>query len=135
MAITKWGRKESIIWPPHSPIYTYGAVFIAITLTGLFVYCRFAFGNSPLQRFYTPAYIRSSITGTLVPSRRDNYLMLMLGARGIAPRLAGNSDVTDGSTPEPGGKPIPLALSQPALHHGYTLLYLAPQQAYMARTA
>jgi hypothetical protein len=57
--------------------------------------------------------------------------MLMLGARGIAPRLAGNSDVTDGSTPEPGGKPIPLALSQPALHHGYTLLYLAPPQAYI----
>jgi hypothetical protein len=30
-----------------------------------------------------------------------------------------------------GGKPIPLALSQPALHHGYTLLYLAPPQAYI----
>ena len=54
MAIAKWGRKESIIWPPHSPIYTYGAVFMALVLTGLFLYCRFTFGNSPLQRFYTP---------------------------------------------------------------------------------
>src|ERR1700730_17874093 len=131
MAMTKWGRKETIIWPPRSPIYTYGAVFMAVVLTGLFVYCRFSFGNSPLQRFYTPAYIRSSIIGALVPSRRDNYRMLMVGARGIAPRLASNSDVTEGSTAEPGGKPIPLALSQPALHHGYTLLYLALPKSYV----
>src|SRR5580658_9239198 len=37
MAMTKWGRKESIIWPPHSPIYTYGAVFMALVLSGLFL--------------------------------------------------------------------------------------------------
>src|SRR5580693_2261728 len=48
MAMTKWGRKESIIWPPHSPIYTYGAVFMALVLAALFLYCRFSFGNSPL---------------------------------------------------------------------------------------
>src|ERR1035441_7430618 len=65
MAMTKWGRKESIIWPPHSPIYTYGAAFMALVLTGLFLYCRFAFGSSPLQRFYTPIYIRSSVGGGL----------------------------------------------------------------------
>ncbi len=61
MAMTKWGRKETIIWPPHSPIYTYGAVFMAVVLTGLFLYCRFSFGNTSLQRFYTPIYIRSSV--------------------------------------------------------------------------
>ena len=32
MATTKWGRKETMIWPPHSPIYTYGAVFMAVVL-------------------------------------------------------------------------------------------------------
>jgi len=37
MAMTKWGRKETIIWPPHGPIYTYGAVFVAVVLTGLFL--------------------------------------------------------------------------------------------------
>src|SRR5713101_8146374 len=41
MATTKWGRNETFIWPPHSPIYTYGAAFIAVILTGFFVYCRF----------------------------------------------------------------------------------------------
>ena len=131
MATTKWGRKETMIWPPHSPIYTYGAVFMAVVLTGLFLYCRFSFGNNSLQRFYTPIYIRSSIAGAIGAGRRDNYRMLMVGARGIPPRLATNADVTDGKTPEPGGKPIPLALSQPALQRGYVLLYLGPEQSYI----
>src|ERR1035441_311921 len=115
MAMTKWGRKETIIWPPHGPIYTYGAVFVAVILTGLFLYCRFTFGTSLLQRFYTPTYIRSSVAGAIGASRRDNYRMLMVGARGITPRLATDADVTDGKTPEPGGKPLALALSQLAL--------------------
>jgi hypothetical protein len=120
-----------MIWPPHSPIYTYGAVFMAVVLTGLFLYCRFSFGNNSLQRFYTPIYIRSSIAGAIGATRRDNYRMLTVGARGIPPRLATNADVTDGKTPEPGGKPIPLALSKFALQHGYTLLYLGPEQNYI----
>ena len=131
MATTKWGRRETIIWPPHSPIYTYGAIFMAVVLTGIFLYCRFSFGNSPLQRFYTPFYIRSSLAGAIGTTRRDNYRMLMVGARGISPRLATNADVIDGTTPQPGGKPIPLALSQLALQRGYMLLYLGPQQPYI----
>jgi hypothetical protein len=129
--MTKWGRKEAIIWPPHSPIYTYGAVFMGVVLTGLFLYCRFTFGNSPLQRFYTPIYIQSSAAGAIGTSRRDHYRMLMLGARGIPPRLPTNADVTDGETPEPDGKPIPLALSQAALQRGYVFLYRAPEQSYI----
>src|SRR6202161_1693015 len=127
MAMTKWGRKETIVWPPHSPIYSYGAIFMAVVLTGLFLYCRFSFGTSPLQRFYTPIYIRSSVAGAIGATRRDNYRMLIVGARGIPPRLATNADVMDGTTPQPGGKLIPLALSQAALQHGYTLLFLGPQ--------
>ena len=134
MTMTKWGRKETIIWPPHGPIYTYGAVFVAVVLTGLFLYCRFTFGTSLLQRFYTPTYIRSSVAGAIGASRRDNYRMLMVGARGIAPRLATDADVTDGETPEPGGKPIPLALSQLALRRGYAFLYQGPNQSYIDAT-
>ncbi len=130
MATTKWGRKETIIWPPHSPIYTYGAVLIAVVLTGFFIYCRFTFGNDPLQRFYMPTYIRSSVAGAIGASRRDNHRMLMLRGRGIPPRLATNADVTEGTTPEPGGKPIPLALSRSALRSGYVLLYLGPEENY-----
>ncbi len=38
MAKTTWGRKETIIWPQHRPIYTYGAIFIAVFLTAVFLY-------------------------------------------------------------------------------------------------
>jgi type IV secretory pathway TraG/TraD family ATPase VirD4 len=131
MEMTKWGRKETIIWPPHSPIYTYGALFMTVVLTGLFLYCRFGFGNSPLQRFYTPIYIRSSVVGAIGATRRDNYRMLMVGARGIPPRLATDADVTEGNTPEPGSKPLPLALSQSALQHGYVLLYQGRAEGYV----
>ena len=130
MAMTKWGRKETIIWPPHSPIYTYGAAFIAVILTGFFIYCRFSFGSDPLQRFYMPTYIRSSAAGAVGANRRDKHRMLTLGARGIPPRLATNIDVTEGTTPEPGSKPIPLALSRSALRSGYVLLYLGPEEIY-----
>src|SRR6202140_1020282 len=86
MAMTKWGRKETIIWPRHSPIYTYGRGFMALVLTGPFLYCRFAFGNSPLQRFYTPTYLRSSVAVAIGTSRRDNFRMLMVGAPRNQPR-------------------------------------------------
>src|SRR5260370_37506778 len=104
---------------------------MAVVLTGLFLYCRFGFGNNSLQRFYTPIYIRSSVAGAIATDRQDSYRMLMVGARGMAPRLAMNADVMDGKTPEPGGKPIPLALSQPAFQRGYVLLYLGPEQSYI----
>ena len=61
--------------------------------------------------------------------------MLMVGARGVQPRLAMNDDVTDGTTPQPGGKLIPLALSQPALQRGYTLLFRGPDAELRGRVA
>ena len=115
MPTMHWGRKETIIFPPHSPIYTYGAVFVAVILTGLFVYLRFTFGNTPLQRFYTPIYIRSSFAGGASASRKDKYRLVMIGARGTRPRPATDNDVVDGNTPQPGARPLPLALSQSAL--------------------
>ena len=32
MAKTTWGRKETIIWPRHVPIYTYGTIFLAVVV-------------------------------------------------------------------------------------------------------
>jgi len=44
------GRKETIIFPPHSPIYSYGAVFSRIGAdAAAFWYLRFSFGQSTLQ--------------------------------------------------------------------------------------
>jgi hypothetical protein len=63
MPETNWGRKETIIWPPHSPIYTFGAGFLSLILTGLFVYLHFAFALFPLEQLYYPFTSRP-------PSRR-----------------------------------------------------------------
>ncbi len=131
MAKTQWGRKETIIWPPHSPIYTYGAVFLAVILTVFFLYCRFSFGNTPLQKFYTPTYMRSSAAGMIGPTRRDKYRMLFVGGQGLPTRMVVEADVIEGSTPEPGGKQITLALSTRTLQSGYVFLFRGPELSYI----
>ncbi|MGH9771074.1 MAG: type IV secretion system DNA-binding domain-containing protein, partial [Candidatus Acidiferrales bacterium] len=130
MAKTKWGRDETVIWPPHSPIYTYGAVFLAVVLTGLFLYCRFSFGNTPLQRFYTPIYMRSAVLGAVSATRHDKYRMLFVSGRTAPSRLARDAEVIDGKTAEAGGKYIRLALSPVALQHGYIFLFRGSEQTY-----
>jgi hypothetical protein len=40
MPKTTWGRKESVIWPRHMPIYTYAAAFGVAVLTFLAVCIR-----------------------------------------------------------------------------------------------
>ena len=126
---TEWGRKETIIWPPHSPIYTYGAVFLAFIMTGMFLYLRFTFGQSPLQQFYTPIYARTAAGGAL--KKKDKFQLLYVGSGTGSVRLATEQDVKAGETSESGGKKLPLALSGEALAAGPHILYRGPQQIYV----
>jgi type IV secretory pathway TraG/TraD family ATPase VirD4 len=132
MATTHWGRKESIIFPPHSPIYSYGAVFLAFVLTGCFLYLRFSFGQSALQQFYTPIYARTAAGGAF--KKHSKYQLLYVGDGTKAGRLAVEGDVQAGTTPAPGGKQIPLALSSAAAGQGLRALYRGPQQVYLDAT-
>jgi type IV secretory pathway TraG/TraD family ATPase VirD4 len=129
MAATQWGRKETIIFPPHSPIYSYGVVFLAFVLTGCFLYIRFAYGQTPLQQFYTPIYARTAAGGAL--NKKDKYQLLYVGDGLKADQLAVESDVQAGTTPAPGGKHIPLALSRTAAGRGLRALYRGPEQTYL----
>lgn len=131
MAKTTWGRKETIIWPQNRPIYTYGAILAAIVLTALFLYGRFRFIGAPLQRFYMPVYVRTSIFGSFSRTHRSQYRMLFLTGRGMKPSPAMNADVVHGKTVEPGGRFIPLALSPTALQHGDDLLFRGPVRSYV----
>jgi hypothetical protein len=131
MAKTTWGRKESIIWPQHRPIYTYGAIFAAIVLTAVFLYGRLRFIGTPLQRFYMPVYVRTSIFGSVSKTHRSQYRMLFLTGRDHKPSPAMNDDVVHGKTMEPGGRIIPLALSPSALQHGDDLLFRGPLRSYV----
>ena len=127
MPETNWGRKETIVWPPHKPIYTFGAVFLAAIATGLFVYLRFAFALTPLEQFDLPTYIKTSI----VPSIRSSgkYQVLLISNKG--PRLVRpRRGCTAGSTPQANAKPIPLALSDSARQRGMVYLYRSVPTVY-----
>jgi type IV secretory pathway TraG/TraD family ATPase VirD4 len=129
MATQQWGRKETIIFPPHSPIYSYGAVFLALVLTGCFIYLRFSYGQTPLQQFYTPIYARTAAGSAL--NKKDKYQLLYVGDGAKAGQLAVESDVQTGTTPAPGGKHIPLTLSRAAAARGLRALYRGPEQPYL----
>ncbi len=124
---TQWGRKETVVWPPHAPVYTYGAVLMALVCTGAFVWAAFA-AQTPLEQFYTPAYIKSAVTGQF--KKQDKYRLLYLGNGSKAGRIATTADVAEGSTPAPEGKTLPLALSLAATAQGSRFLYRGPETLY-----
>ncbi len=126
---SQWGRKESVVWPPHSPIYSYGALFLAFILTSCFIYVRFNYGQTPLQQFYTPIYAKTALGAAI--DKKDKYQLLYVGDGSKAGQLAVGSDVQAGTTPAPGGKHIPLAISSAALGRGLRALYRGPEQQYL----
>jgi hypothetical protein len=126
---TQWGRKETIIFPPHSPLYSYGAIFVSVMLTGLFLYLHFAVAMSPLQCFYLPYYFRTAVAGTV--HRTDKYAILMVADGAKRSRAARDSDVIPGSTAQMGEKPIPLQLSDSARAAGLLFLYRGPKTEYL----
>ena len=97
---TQWGRRETVIWPPKSPIYTWGAAFLALVLTCAFLWCRFTFGQNALQQFYTPAYVRSA-AGAMF-KKHDKYRLLYVGNGGKVSRIARTEDVSRGRHADPG---------------------------------
>ncbi len=126
--IYKWGRNESAIWPPHGPIYTWGAVFGSAVLCGFLMWLCFLFRLTPLQRYYLPYYIRSEMAGAIRPTGKYQLLYILDGNRQSRPAL--DDDVKPGKTAEPGGKAIPLELSPEALRHGARALYRESQRMY-----
>ena len=65
MTNTQWGRKETIVRPPHYPVYSFGAVFVAFLVTVLCVYLNLAFVMTPLQRYYLSCYAETGFLGTM----------------------------------------------------------------------
>lgn len=130
MANTTWGRKETIIWPRHMPIYAYTVVFGIVFLTFIAVCVRIHLA-APLERYCLPAYERSSAFGVLLKSHKSTYRLLYIGGPRSTPRPAMNDDVVLGRTEDANGKTIPLALSQDARDRGYSLLLRGPARAYV----
>src|SRR5579875_3311057 len=107
MTDTHWGRKETIIRPPHYPVHCWGAVFVALFVTALCIYFHCAFVMSPLQRYYVPCYLGTGFLSTMRQS--SDYQLVTVADRQHYARPVTEADVQPGSTPQPTGKPIPLA--------------------------
>ena len=123
-----WGRKETIVWPPHAPIYTFSALAVGLLVTLLFVWQHFRFSETALQQTYTATYVES-LVGSLL-KQHGNYRLLYVGGGKAAPRLAMPADFLPGETLMPSGKTVPVALSDIARHQGHTVFYQGPAKTY-----
>ena len=128
MTMTEWGRKETIVRPPHVPVYSFAAAFAALVLTGLFVGLYIGFLMPPLQRWYLPLYLR---TGTMGMVRKaDTYQLLNVADAHLHTRPAAAADVDKGTTPQPDHRQLSLALSDSARASGMVYLYPGPKTSY-----
>ena len=130
--VQQWGRRESIIWPPRGYLYTVGALFVACVAAGFFIYLRFQYGLSPLERYYLPYYLRSEAVGLTHPASR--YRMLRVSDGRSLGRLALDADLQPGSTLQSDGKSLPLMLTPQAAQGNRYLLYREPPSNYPNKT-
>ena len=125
---TQWGRKETIIWPPHIPVWTYSAVFLTLLCTVFFGWERLI-GMTTLQRSYSADYVRSEV-GQLF-HQHGKYSLLYLDGGKKKPRLALPTDFEDGLTILPDGRTIPVRLSPHATREGYRFWKHGAEQSYL----
>ena len=128
MNTTQWGRKETIVRPPHIPVYSFAATFVACLLTCVYVGLYVGLLMSPLQRWYLPLYVRTGLVGTF--RKADTYRLLNVADAHLHARSATEADVDKGSTPQPDRQPLPLALSDSGRASGLLYLYRGPKIRY-----
>jgi hypothetical protein len=127
-AMQRWGRKESLIWPPRGFYYTYGATLLAVLITGFLMYIDFHFGLSPLQQYYLPYYLRSEAAGLFRPT--GTYQLVYITDGKSHWRIAMEPDVTAGQARQCSGKPLPLVLSESALKEGFRCIVRDVEHSY-----
>ena len=123
-----WGRKETLVFPPHVPIYSYSALGLALLLTLLFGWEHLRFGTTPLEKAYSGAYLRSS-AGALFKAH-GNYQLVYLGGPKVQPRRALPVDFEDGETVFPDGHRLPVQLSALPLSQGYRGFYTGKPETF-----
>jgi hypothetical protein len=131
MTDTHWGREETIVRPPHYPVYSFGAVFVSLVVAGFCIYLHLAFAMTPLQRYYLSCYLETGVLSTI--RQTSDYQLVTVADRQHHTRPVTEADVQRGSTPQPIGKPIPLTLSEAARASGVLLLYRGGSVRYQNR--
>lgn len=124
----KWGRKETIVWPPHAPIYTFSALGLAVLATVFFVWQHLRFSETVLRRTYTPTYVQALVGATF--KQHGKYRLLYVGGGKAAPRLALPADFVPGETKLPNGAVVPVSLSEIAKSKGYSVFFKGAERDY-----
>ncbi|ADW71402.1 type IV secretion system DNA-binding domain-containing protein [Granulicella tundricola] len=124
---TQWGRRETAVWPPHMPIYTYLGVASALLCTLIFVWQNYSFWQTPLQQSYATEYLRAQISSQF--ELHGSYRLIYLSGNHRT-RLAIPDDFENGVTTLPGGSSVPVVLSRTARAEGFEFFYRAPTLSY-----
>ena len=132
MGETEWGRKETVIWPPHQPVFTWGWFFVTLAMTGLFLWITFAQAFTAFQQFYLPVYLKTTLAEAFRPTGKYRILLMADAKKHIF--YARDQDVTQGSTPQFNARPLPLALSDSARGAGMTYLFRGAPATYNNRS-
>lgn len=125
---TQWGRRETVVWQPHSPIYSYMALVGVVVCTALFLWESYAFQQAPLRRAYIADYIRSTVGAQT--NQHGEYRLVTLAGQSAKPRPALPGDFVPGTTVMPDGESLPITLSPSALSKGYKVFFRAPSVSY-----
>jgi len=123
---SQWGRKESIIWPPHVPIMSYTAIAGALLCTLFFLWQHLNFSMTPLQQSYITEYARSQVGGQF--KAHQSYRLIYVAGGKRTPRLALPVDIVKGTSTLPNGSKVPVGLSELAQAQGYTFVHRGLEQ-------
>lgn len=119
----QWGRKESVIWPPQVPIYTYGTLLLALPITLALLASMYPM-KPLLARNYTGAYIKATAGAAF--NMHNSFQLIYLGGGKRLPRVAVPDDFVPGEMVLPGGKKISTALAPAAKAQGYLFVFRGP---------
>jgi type IV secretory pathway TraG/TraD family ATPase VirD4 len=117
---TRWGRKETVIWPPQVPLYTYGTLLLTIPIAFTLLFGMYRM-KPFLARNYTGSFFKSAAGAEF--NMHNSYRLIYLGGGKRVPRVALPGDFAPGSMTLPGGKQISVALSPVAKAQGYTTVF------------
>ena len=123
---SQWGRKETVIWPPQMPIWTYSAIVVTLFCSCFLILAQYRKNGSQLEKSYTTEYIRSMVGAQF--KQTGGYRLLYLGGGKLKPRLALPVDFEEGTTTLPNGAVVPVQLSELPRSQGYTVFYRGLEQ-------
>ena len=124
-----WGRRESIIFPPHQPIYSIAAIVGMLFLTIVVRVPAHRNIHVPAGQGVLSHLPENWSVGVFSAQRQDTYKLICV-TDGAQMRLAREEDVVPGKTPQRDHGNMPLTLSESAKSKGLKAVVKGPESKY-----